>query len=345
MGRVIKNVLIFAAALTMGTAVFGQQNSVYLYSGEATYGQVFAEIERQTGYKFAFDNATFDVSRRVRVPGGQMPLNQALGQLLYGTGHSFNIVQNHIVITGQPAGQDMRKEPGQSSSAPTPLPMEPEVKTSPASRDAQPRGPFKFETNDLTVYTPGIETGRVNERSPYASPGRSVRPKAAIKTNLVYWATLTPNIGVEIGTGKKTTLNIHAGYNPWNLNGTEANNNKLVHWVAQPEFRYWTCERFNGHFFGVHGLASMFNVSGKNVPMVFEKDFRYQGYAYGGGISYGYHLMLSRVMGLEFTVGAGMLYMEYDKYTCEKCSDEFLGRKSKTYFGPTKLGVTLVFVL
>ncbi|MBO5687508.1 MAG: DUF3575 domain-containing protein, partial [Alistipes sp.] len=31
-----------------------------------------------------------------------------------------------------------------------------------------------------------------------------------IKTNLVQWATVSPNLGVEIGLGKQTTLDISA---------------------------------------------------------------------------------------------------------------------------------------
>ncbi|MEG1935625.1 MAG: DUF3575 domain-containing protein, partial [Rikenellaceae bacterium] len=42
----------------------------------------------------------------------------------------------------------------------------------------------------------------------------------AIKTNLLYGAAAyTPNLGLEIGLGRKTTLDISGGYNPWNRDG------------------------------------------------------------------------------------------------------------------------------
>ena len=72
----------------------------------------------------------------------------------------------------------------------------------------------------------------------------------AVKTNLLYWATSTPNIGFEFGLGKRTTLDLVGGYNPWTLNKDD--NKKIKHWMVMPEFRYWLCERFNGHFFGIH---------------------------------------------------------------------------------------------
>lgn len=170
----------------------------------------------------------------------------------------------------------------------------------------------------------------------------------AIKTNLLYGAgAFTPNIGVEVGLGRHTTLDVSGGYNWFNLNGAKHNNKKLVHWLIQPEFRYFLCERFNGHFFGAHLLYSQYNIGGHKLPMLFGKDsknFRYQGYSYGIGISYGYQLILSKRWNLEFNIGAGYMRMEYDKYDRAKCGD-FIGCQSRNYFGLTKAGVTLIFLI
>lgn len=68
----------------------------------------------------------------------------------------------------------------------------------------------------------------------------------ALKNNLLYDATTTPNLALEVGLGKKTTLDLYGGYNPF----TFGNHKRFKHWLAQPEFRYWTCERFNGTFWG-----------------------------------------------------------------------------------------------
>lgn len=83
--------------------------------------------------------------------------------------------------------------------------------------------------------------------------------EVGIKTNLLYGGyALTPNLGVEVGLGRRTTLDLSGGYNWFNLNGKDSNNNKTVHWMVQPEFRYFLCEKFNGHFFGVHALYSQY---------------------------------------------------------------------------------------
>ena len=39
-------------------------------------------------------------------------------------------------------------------------------------------------------------------------------PKFAIKTNALYWATSTPNLGFEVAKKKKLTLDVSGNYNP-----------------------------------------------------------------------------------------------------------------------------------
>ena len=75
----------------------------------------------------------------------------------------------------------------------------------------------------------------------------------AVKTNLLYDATTTINLGAEIGVAPKWTVDLSANYNGWTFN----DNKKWKHWMAQPEVRYWFCERFNGHFLGAHLLCDV----------------------------------------------------------------------------------------
>ena len=106
----------------------------------------------------------------------------------------------------------------------------------------------------------------------------------AVKTNLLYWATSTPNIGFEFGLGKRTTLDLVGGYN------------------------------------------------------------RYEGWATGIGISYGYTWILGKRWNLEANIGAGYIYTKYDKYECKTCG-RFKGNQKKHYFGPTKAGISLIYII
>lgn len=167
----------------------------------------------------------------------------------------------------------------------------------------------------------------------------------ALKTNLAYGGlTLTPNLSVEIGLGERTTLDVWAAVNPWKL---EDYANKLAHFMGQAEIRYWVCERFNGLFVGVHGLVTKFNIAGYNLPWLLEpssRDFQYQGYAFGGGVSVGYQFILARRWNLELNAAVGYARINYDKYEFND-RKQFVQRGHKDYFGPTRLGISIVFLI
>jgi len=169
---------------------------------------------------------------------------------------------------------------------------------------------------------------------------------AAVKTNLFYGAyTLTPNLGAELGLGSRSTLDVGAGYNPWNYEGSETDNKKLVHLLGEVEYRYWLCEKFNGHFFGAHALGSLYNISQYELPLLFgegSKNYRYEGWAAGAGISYGYQFLLGKNWNLETSIGVGYIYLKYDKYDCVKCGEPS-GSARRDYIGPTKATVSLLY--
>lgn len=172
----------------------------------------------------------------------------------------------------------------------------------------------------------------------------AVAQKVAVKTNLPYWATTTPNLAFEFGLGAQTTLEVGGGYNFWTLN--KESNRKIKHFLVMPEFRYWLCERFNGHFFGLHAAYGEYNVSNVRIPFrpASTKDHRYQGWAVGVGISYGYSWIIGRRWNLEATVGLGYAYTNYDRYDCVSCG-KFRGTNHKHYFGPTKIGISFVYII
>lgn len=173
----------------------------------------------------------------------------------------------------------------------------------------------------------------------------------AIKTNLLYdLAGLTPNLGVEIGISRKISLELMVGFNPFGDKDSEDGEvsekiKKRKHLLIKPEVRYWLCERLNGHYIGVHPFYANYNVGGYKIPLLFEKEYLYEGNSFGIGVSYGYHWMLSSRWGLEFNVGVGFAYMDYDKFCNDKTCDETQGGFTKQYFGPTSLGIKLVYTI
>lgn len=171
--------------------------------------------------------------------------------------------------------------------------------------------------------------------------------KVAVKTNALYGAVAaTPNLGLEFGLSPRTTLDLSGGYN-WFTPDASNSGHKLVHWLGTAEYRYWLCERFNGHFFGLHALGTQYNIAGHDLRMLFgrgSESYRYEGWGVGCGLSYGYQFFLGNRWSLEATVGAGYVRMRYDKFRCAVCGAK-VGTESRNYFGPTKAGITLIFII
>lgn len=164
-----------------------------------------------------------------------------------------------------------------------------------------------------------------------------------IKSNLLYDATATINLGMEVGLGKKTSLEVSGNYNPW----TFSDHRQWKHWMVQPEFRYWLCEKFDGHFFGVHAIGGQYNFNKVKLPFGLAPDldkYNYQGDFIGAGLSYGYQWILGNHWGLEASLGLGYIYTRYDKYSCAVCGDK-LESAHKNYLGPTKVGISLIYFI
>lgn len=176
--------------------------------------------------------------------------------------------------------------------------------------------------------------------------GGAVRgQQTGIRTNLLYWATATPNAGVEFRLAPRFTLSATFGYNAFNFPGRTrsdgvAANPKLHHWLVMPEAKYWFCKVFERHCMGLHALYGQYNAGGMKFPKFLEKA-RYDGWAAGAGLSYGYQWAIGRRWGLEASAGAGYVYLHYGKYRCGAC-----GRKEgdgrRHYFGPTKAALSFI---
>ena len=168
----------------------------------------------------------------------------------------------------------------------------------------------------------------------------------AVKTNVVYDATATINAGVEVGLAPKWTLDVSGNFNAWSKNEST----KWKHWMVQPEARYWFCDRFSRHFIGAHLIGGAFNFGNINNNLSFLgtdfsvlSDMRYQGYAYGAGVAYGFAFVLSEHVNLELEGGLGYVYLDYETFRCADCGRK-VGEGTHHYVGPTKLAVNLVFI-
>ena len=171
-------------------------------------------------------------------------------------------------------------------------------------------------------------------------------PRFAIKTNLLYGATATPNLGVEFFLNRFLTLDISAGWNPFVFR----ENTKFAHWMVQPTLRYWIQEPFNGHFLGLSTMFVDFNIGTIRYPYdwfgVFPriKDYRFRGQAYSVSLQYGHQWVLSPRWSIEASVNVGYMFLNFRRYEGGWCGD-FLQRQSQHYFGPTNAGISLIYII
>lgn len=172
-------------------------------------------------------------------------------------------------------------------------------------------------------------------------PDELYLPKFAVKTNALYLATTTLNAGFEFGIARRWTMDTGVVYNPFQLQ--KESTNQI--WFVQPEFRYWFCQRFERHFVGLHAIYGEYNIGQVDFLTDVFVSHRYKGDVMGAGISWGYHMPLGGGRwAMEFTLGGGYLHIDYDKFACFEC-DELAASRDRHYFGPTKAGIALTFMI
>lgn len=183
------------------------------------------------------------------------------------------------------------------------------------------------------------------QQSPRIFPQRladAKGPLLAVKTNLLYWATTTPNLGAEVRLARHFTLEAEVGLNPFKHKHDDGSYGRSFrHLRVHPELRYWFCEAFYKHFIGLHVPYVNYNIS--DIKLLNTEDKRKQGWGAGLGLSYGYDWALSRHWNLEGTIGGGWLRLNHKVYPCANCGT-VRAHEKKNYFGLTQAGVTLSYL-
>lgn len=169
----------------------------------------------------------------------------------------------------------------------------------------------------------------------FPEPSHSTR-FFAFKTNLLFAAALTANLGIEVELWRQWSLDIPVWYSPYNITSTR----KLRLLATQPELRWWTKKAGEGHFFGLHTHVVGFNVA-------INDHGRYQDpnhALWGLGIGYGYSTTFGKGKrwGLEFNIGVGFAEYEYNIYRNEP-NGPLIGKGDGMYWGVTRAGITLSY--
>lgn len=155
----------------------------------------------------------------------------------------------------------------------------------------------------------------------------------SVSTNVLGWATASPNVGMDIALNRKVSINIELMGNFLKIPQFSTQ-----HILSQQGMRFWMMENNIGSFFGFHFTEALYNVG--NEKYIFE------GWTAGIGASYGYSLLLSKRWSLGFEIGASVMYME-DQHTEREpdVTTSALNRYNKRVMVlPTKLSMTMIYL-
>ena len=144
--------------------------------------------------------------------------------------------------------------------------------------------------------------------------------KVSVGNNLLYDATLTPNLRLGVRLSSHWSMGVTGGYRPWPTSDEKLT--KWKHLLVSPDLRYWTDSVNVHHFFGINPVYAHYNISGIKLPFnlyQLDKDRRYQGDFGGLGAFYGYSWPLGRHWNIEAVIGGIVGYAKYDTYECGHC--------------------------
>lgn len=137
------------------------------------------------------------------------------------------------------------------------------------------------------------------------------QPNLLLKTNLVGLGMGVTNAAIELDVARHWSVALPIYYSAWDYFTPTSKYRTLA---IQPELRYWLSSDNDGLFAAAHLGLAYYNFA-------FGGDFRYQDHngnspAIGAGLGLGYRLAISRDRrcNLEFSIGAGVYSLHYDRF-------------------------------
>ena len=155
----------------------------------------------------------------------------------------------------------------------------------------------------------------------------------SLRANLLRWATLTPDLGVEWRICPSWGIAVNSSWTSWSWSDKDR---RYALWEVAPEVRYYMGEK-KAWYLGAMFKAGQFNYKLSETGK--------QGDLMGGGITAGYQLRLNKALALDFNLGLGYLNADFEKYEVIDGVRVRCGNETKNWCGPINAGVTLVWKL
>jgi len=202
--------------------------------------------------------------------------------------------------------------------------------------------------------TPTIiyECNECEQKKPKVKQPADQTPAWAVKTNLLMWGVVAPNIEVEIPLGKKNRWSLEVEYfHPWfvwnhNAHASEFINlgAELRYYLGKREFHRW----LDGWHIGIAAAAGYYDWEWK-------KHNGFQGEYVNGYFNIGYQHRWGKHWAIDAGVGLGVIASKYRDYFgsstypeshLEEYDDHLMWYATKRFFfpGATHINVSLVYM-
>ena len=197
---------------------------------------------------------------------------------------------------------------------------------------------------------------------------RSSAQTLALRTNLLYDATLSPNLGVEVRRDSTWSAGINVGFNAWDID--KEKNKKWRHLLVSPNVRHYFGHKRDSlcvygyakdgaygilrdsvvtrrmQYFEGNLIYSHYNVGNAKIPFGLYsaiKDRRLQGDLLALGAKYGYAWILARDWRIEAEAGVAVGYAWFKEYDCDHCGT-YYGKGDRIFLLP-QLGINVVYII
>lgn len=203
------------------------------------------------------------------------------------------------------------------------------------------------KTYPIDVHQEAAEPEPVVVPEPEPEPVVEEKPECqrslfmSVSNNGVYDLLLIPNIGAEIYLGKDWSIDANWYYSWWK---TDKRHRYWRTYGGDLSVRKWFGKQamlkpLTGHHAGLYGqmITYDFELGGRG--------YLADRWSWAVGFDYGYSMPIARRLNLDFTIGIGYHWGTYDEYL--PIDDHYVWQETKkrSYIGPTKVEVSLVWLL
>lgn len=170
-----------------------------------------------------------------------------------------------------------------------------------------------------------------------------------IKTNMLYDVALVPNIGAEFYLGKNFSIAANYAHAWWSK---EAKSLFWRYYGADASIRWWfgkpsRIKPLQGHHIGVNYqiLTYDFQLGGEGIMAGMPNGNLVDRANHIVSFEYGYSLPISHRLNIDFAIGFGYHWGLFEEYTTTDGHFTWQATKRRQYLGPTKLEVSLVWLI